>query len=432
MAKKDNKKKKIKRLSKSDVKTTIIKLEDLEKLSVEDQEKLFEDTFDKIYSGEEIESLRKYSLRCIKLTCDPKDNKIHLPYGVLVQKKGNEIIIKVYQNRHWFLIMLFLTLLALAIVGASYSAVNYKIIQNLNKDIDGDGIPDINLDLNNDRVAEVNIDTNNDDKPDVNIDYKGNRKATFNIDTDNDGIPDFNLMNQDTDNDGVCDINCDINGDGWPDINLDLDGDGKVDMEIDTDKDKRADLNFDMNGDGICDLHCDTTGDLKCDKYCLKSEDLENVDPSNSGSSKNVGNKDYSVKAGELVLEYEDDNTVFIENIYPDDQPYYNGKVPPKRFKITNKSSIFIKYNLKWIITENNYLTDNFKYSITSTNNGVNFDFKTAPKEDSVIATSIIIPPNTTQDYEMNFKLQGTGGKQNEDQNKTFAGHVEVYLDNEY
>ena len=79
---------KIKKLNSQKVGTKIISLEDLNKLSVEDQEKFFEDTFDKIYSGEEIESLRKYSLRCIKLTCDPKDNKIHLPYGLVVEKKG--------------------------------------------------------------------------------------------------------------------------------------------------------------------------------------------------------------------------------------------------------------------------------------------------------------------------------------------------------
>lgn len=428
--KKDIKNKKIKRLSKSDVRTEIIKLEELEKLSVEEQEKTFEDIFDRIYKGEEIESLRKYALRCIKLTCDPKDNKIHLPYGVLVQKKKDEIIIKVYQNRHWLLLLIFFTILLLSIVGASYSAVNYSIIKNLNKDIDGDGIPDINLDLNNDRVAEINVDTNRDDKPDINIDYKGNRKNIFNVDTDGDGKADYNLINQ-LDENGKCYLNCDINGDGWPDINLDLDGDGVADMEIDTDNDGKADLNFDMNGDMKCDLHCDTTGDLKCDKYCLKSDDIDNLAPVNSGSSSNVGLKDRIVKSGELVLEYEDQSTILVDEIYPDDQPFYNGKVPPKKFTVTNKSSLYIIYNLRWVVDLNDYVTDNFKYSISSTNNGINFDFRTAPKENSVLATGIVIAPFTTQEYEVNFKLQGTGGKQNEDQNKTFAGKIEIYLDNE-
>ena len=61
----DDKKLRKKRLDKSKVRTQIIELEELEKLSVEKQEKYFEDVFDKIYSGEEIESLRKYALRCI-------------------------------------------------------------------------------------------------------------------------------------------------------------------------------------------------------------------------------------------------------------------------------------------------------------------------------------------------------------------------------
>ena len=56
----DDKKLRKKRLDKSKVRTQIIELEELEKLSVEKQEKYFEDVFDKIYSGEEIESLRKF------------------------------------------------------------------------------------------------------------------------------------------------------------------------------------------------------------------------------------------------------------------------------------------------------------------------------------------------------------------------------------
>lgn len=429
---KNNKKDKMKRLDKSKVRTQNINLEELEKLSVEKQEQYFEDVFDKIYSGEEIESLRKYALRCIKLTCDPKNNKIHLPYGVMVQKKDNKLIIKVYKNRHWFLLLLFITLLFLAILGASYSAVNYSIIKNLNKDIDGDGIADINLDLNNDRVAEVNIDTNRDDKPNINIDYKGNRAPVFNIDTNNNGSADFNKMNQDINRDGICDLNCDIDGDGWPDINLDLDGDGIADIELDTNNDKKADLNFDMNADMKCDLHCDTDNDKLCDKYCLSSPELENVDPVNSGTSSTVGNKEVSIKSGELILEYEDTNKVYITDVYPDDQPNYVQDIPTKKFRVTNKSSLYIMYNLRWVVTLNDYESDNFKYKISSTLNGANFDYRTAPKSTSAIATEIIIPPYSSQEYEVDFKLQGVGGKQNYDQGKTFSGYIEIYLDNEY
>ena len=106
---------KIKKISKKQVGTQVINIEDIEKLTVEDQRKYFEQIFDQIYSGEEIEDLRKYALRCIKLTCDPKDNKIHLPYGVIVEKKKNKLIIKLSKTKNIFLILLLVTLLFLAI-----------------------------------------------------------------------------------------------------------------------------------------------------------------------------------------------------------------------------------------------------------------------------------------------------------------------------
>lgn len=429
--KKEIKDKKI-RLSKTKVGTHTIVLEELEKLSVDKQESYFEDVLKKIYSDVEIESLRKYSLRCIKLTCDPKDNKIHLPYGVLVQKKNNKLLIKSYNNKPWFLLLLFLTLLFFTILGASYSAVNYDITKNLNKDIDGDGIPDINLDLNSDRKAEVNIDIDGDNIPDLNIDYKGNRKPIFNIANDKNGKADFNKINIDLNKDGVCDLNCDLDGDGWPDINLNFNGNNRAEMFIDLDKDRKADMNFDMNRDMKCDLHCDTNKDDICDKWCLTSNQLDKMDFINSGTSTNIGNKEWTVQSGELVLEYEDANEVLIKDIYPDDQPGYIQDIPTKKFKVTNKSTLFIKYNLRWVVTLNDYESDNFKYKIYGTNGGATFDFRTAPKVTSPIMTEIIIGPGEVQEYSIDFKLQGIGGKQNYDQGKTFSGYTEIYLDNEY
>ena len=429
---KEEKVTRIKTLSKSKVGKQVYALEEIEKMTVEEQEKFFEDIFDKIYSGEEIDSLRKYALRCIKLTCDPKDNKIHLPYGVVVEKKKRNIIIKVSRTKNIFLLLLFITLLFLAILGSSYSAVTYSIVKNLNKDIDGDGIADINLDLNSDRVAEVNIDLKRDNKPDVNIDYKGNRKAVFNIDTNKDGKADFNMKNQDLNRDGKCDLNCDLNKDGWPDINLDLDGDGIADMEIDTDSDRKADLNFDMNGDMKCDLHCDTNNDNRCDEFCLTWEQIDKLDPLDSGTSMNVGSNKLTVNAGELVLEYEDENLVYITDIYPDDQPFFDNRTNPvKKFRVTNKSGLYIKYNLRWVVQLNDYDSDNFKYKLSSTLGGATMNWITAPKVTSPLATEILIPPYTTQEYTAEFKLQGVGGNQDYDQGKTFSGYIEIYLDNE-
>ena len=59
-------------------------------------------------------------------------------------------------------------------------------------------------------------------------------------------------------------------------------------------------------------------------------------------------------------------------------------------------------------------------------------DWITAPKVTSPMATEILIHPHTTQAFEVDFKLQGIGGKQNYDQGKTFAGYIEIYLDNEF
>ncbi len=424
------KKEKIKPLNKNKVKTINIYLNDLEKLEIEEQEKYFEDMFDKIYSGRDIESLRKYSLRCIKLSCDPKDSKIHLPYGVIAEKKKNIISIKVSRNKNIFLMTLFLTFVSFLILGAIFVTVSNFVFRNLNKDIDNDGIPDINLDLNDDKIAEVNIDNNNDDKPDVNIDYKGNRKPTFNIDMDNNGVADYNLTNQDINNDNKCDLNCDVNDDGWPDTNLDLDGDGIADMNIDKDGDGRPDLNFDMNNDNKCDMHCDTDNDLVCDFNCLTDDEINNMDPVDTGSSSSVGSSRPFIKSEELVIEYADEKDVFITGIFPDDQPGYENNVPVKKFKVTNKSSLYIKYNLKWIVDINDYITDNFMYNIKGTMGGITRDYVTAPKESSAFARDIIIPPYTTQEYEMNFKLRGVG-EQNEDQGRTFSGHVEIYLNNE-
>lgn len=435
-----NKKKKIDRLKNSDIGNNIIKIEELEKLEVEEQVKQFENIYSNIYSNKEIESIRKYALRTIKLTCDPKDNKIHLPYGVMVQKKDNKIFIKTYKNKHIFLILLFLTILLLSVLGASYSTINYSIIKNFNRDIDGDGIPELNLNLNDDMEADVNIDINDDDKPELNIDYKSNRKAIFNIDTNKNGEADFNIINIDNNNDGRCDINCDVNDDGWPDVNLDIDGDGIIDLEIDTDNDKRADLNFDNNGDMQCDLHCDIDHDYICDSVCLSSPETEEMKPNDTGSSSNSGYQNMLIQSGELILEYEDGGEIIVKDLFPTDQslnpstPNVNIEVPTKKFKVTNRSMLNIRYNIKLIVEGNEYTTNNFEYRLLR-NDIVVTDWTVVPKESAPLLENIVVmslannPGQNVDDYKLEFRLRGTGEKQNEDQGKTFMGHVEIYLD---
>jgi len=133
---------------------------------------------------------------------------------------------------------------------------------NLNKDLDGDGIPDLNIDTNDDGKADINIDTNNDDIADLNIDTNGDRKPDINIDTNGDNKPDINI---DTTGNGKPDINIDTNDDNKPDINIDTNGDKKPDINIDTNNDNRPDLNIDTNGDNKPDINIDTNNDNKPD-----------------------------------------------------------------------------------------------------------------------------------------------------------------------
>lgn len=159
----------------------------------------------------------------------------------------------------------------------------------VNKDIDGDGKPDLNIDIDNDGYPDINLDMNNENVCSLNCDITGDNKCDLNCDTNNDNVPDKNIdrdgdstcdVNCDTDNDGKCDLNCDTNGDGKPDTNVDDDDDGEPDVNIDDDDDGECDLNCDTNGDGEpdtnvdndndgeCDVDCDTNGDGECDVNC--------------------------------------------------------------------------------------------------------------------------------------------------------------------
>lgn len=213
------------------------------------------------------------------------------------------------------------------------------MMDNLNIDVDGDGIPDINIDTDRDGKPDINIDVDNNWNPDINIDTDntgtwkpssegGNAdgvwKPDTNMDINADGIGDTDYYRPviDLDNDGIDDnwtpklsvdygengskkydtanpnINIDTNGDGLPDINIDIDGDGQPDINIDTDGDNEPDLNIDVDGDKKPDINIDTDGDSKPDVNIDtdgdKTPDI-NIDTDNTGiwkPSGQGGNKD--------------------------------------------------------------------------------------------------------------------------------------------
>jgi hypothetical protein len=107
--------------------------------------------------------------------------------------------------------MISLSLVFLVGCSAEYGLKNDPAPVNLyaglevDRDIDGDGVPDLNIDADGDGIPEVNIDLDGDGVPDVNIDLDGDAEPDLNIDSDFDGVADTNL---------------DIDGDNRPDENL--------------------------------------------------------------------------------------------------------------------------------------------------------------------------------------------------------------------
>ena len=375
---------------------------------------------------------RKHILKCLKLTWTINDNYIFLPYNLKVSREKFNLKFEVQPKKGisfgWVIFASWLFIFA--IIGATYAGFSYLAVANLNKDIDGDGIPDINIDINKDKKAEINIDVDGGDIPDLNIDYKGNRRAVFNIDTDNDGKADANLVG-DGSGEKECKINCDLNSDGWPDINLDLDGDGITDKDIDTDNDKVPDLNLDINGDGVCDIMCDTTGDGICDVKCIKAHETD--DDVKTGTSTQTGEGNVETSTPYLIINYNDGVTVNVRGLLPDDQPTIPGYPvvkPIKEFTVENLSDYPIYYGVKWIVNKNTFVTNNLKYTIQGTNGAPNLSATVTPKSSQTIYDRILIMPRVSQKFRFEINLEGTGIPQNEDQGKEFIGIIEVDLNN--
>lgn len=406
-------------------------------LSEKDQHLEIENILKEIYQSD-LEVNKKHIYKCIKLTYNPKDDYTFLPHSLKVSKEKLTLKFTIEEkktiSKNWIIFSIWLFLFALA--GATYAGFAYLSVASLNKDIDGDGIPDINIDINKDNIPDINIDINGDDKPDINIDYKGNRKARFNIDSDGDGKADTNLVNNAAgDMCGTCKINCDTNGDGWPDLNFDIDGDGTPDLDIDTDGDCAPDLNLDLNGDELCDLFCDTDGDLICDTNCTKptppEEPIDKEDPIGTGSSIETGDSGVETSTPYIIIHYSDGETINVTGLLPEDQDLMPGYIPSdkpiKEFTVENLSDYPLMYNLSWKVEKNTFITDNLKYNIIGTNGAPNLSALTTPKlSGEVIKTNIYIPPRVIHKYTVEIYLHGTGSPQNEDQGKVFIGNLEI------
>lgn len=148
----------------------------------------------------------------------------------------------------------------------------------LNEDTDGDGKPDKNI-VDEDLDGKPDpVDPKNPPKPNVNVEVPDpndpddpDKKVILNKDTDGDGIPDLDIVDEDGDgkpdpidpkspNPPAPNVNVDTDKDGKPDMFIDVDKDFLPDVNIDTDKDGRPDVNVDVDGDLNPDINIDTDG----------------------------------------------------------------------------------------------------------------------------------------------------------------------------
>lgn len=383
-----------------------------------EQDKLIEDTLNKVYE-ENVEISKKHIEKVLNVAFDNKDNETYLPHSLCVRKDGNKLIFS-FKKKNKAIIILFVLAFLFVAGFATFSGVQLLGKQKMNIDLNDDGIADLNIDLDDDGICDINCDTDGDGKPDRNIDYRGNRKPIFNVLHEDGTI--FNPINQ-LDEKGVCKLNCDTNSDGWPDTNIDIDGDGKADLNIDIDNNGLPDLNIDTNGDGVADINIDDDGDNKCDRLCAYVADKK-------GGMTTIGGGNIDVETAALIVTFESGDDVNLTNLYPDDQPNenVNTKVPDIKFSIINTTDEEIYYNLDWLEVENTFTSGNFWVKITSNNNGYNSDWASSPLTSNRIVSKVLIPAKTTQEYTVSFTLHGTREEQNYDQGKTFKGKISVEM----
>ena len=328
---------------------------------------------------------------------------------ILISSEDNKLSISYRKGKVYLNVIVFVVALVLFAIIGTYAYLFRERLLSVNKDINGDGIPELNVDQDGDGVADVNIDIDYDNIPDYNINYANNGEAIFQV-KEKDGYS--NKMNQDLNNDGKCDLNCDINEDGWPDINLDMNGDGIADTFIDSEYKGYATLNIDINGDNICDINCDTNDDNKCDYNCLDFEVVKYIDIKNAPVGVNI-----STIIPTIELE---GNVVDCKNLFPTDQPQDDVlKECKTTFKVKNTSNMGASYNLKLAIEKNSFISKNLKYKVTS-NNGISGipNYVTVPTSNKTILKNIKIEPNSTHEFEASFIIEGTNDEQNYDAGK--------------
>src|SRR5574344_344186 len=76
-------------------KDNILDLYKLESIDVKDQSKVFSIVLTSLYATQDeidFDIIRKSALKCLKLSCDPEDNEVHLPNRLIVKKDNHKMV----------------------------------------------------------------------------------------------------------------------------------------------------------------------------------------------------------------------------------------------------------------------------------------------------------------------------------------------------
>lgn len=139
-----------------------------------------------------------------------------------------------------------------------------------------------------------------------------------------------------------------------------------------------------------------------------------------------IGNEEASsvlIRSSSLTIEYLTQNEINVANISP-------GFKKDLDFTVSNNSTGTAGYKLYWVVGKNEFINDDLVYSVSGTTTGtddtlVSVNNKPIPKVSGEIGTGVITA-NSTQTYKLNVEFLNRNANQNDNQNKAFAGKIEV------
>ena len=135
-----------------------------------------------------------------------------------------------------------------------------------------------------------------------------------------------------------------------------------------------------------------------------------------------------AVYTGTLSIEYLSGDIIDCNYLYPLDNPTIAAvnNVYKNNFRVTNKGSLDSLLQIKIDITSNNFYGNELRYVIYNANQE---EVATGSSEGSnvnIIANSVYLKNNTTEEFTLMIWLQESGSNQNNQMKRNLSGTIEV------